>query len=106
MDFIAKYFDFKMKFQYNNINNFNIHGNQLEDILFYVDDKVQELNRFLEDLKFLNDLLGKAQEQDESNSNFWIYEARCLENFKEFIEINLAQFEDIYRKLFNIYLTF
>jgi len=106
MDFIGKYFEFKMVFYQKNSNSLSIHGSQLEDILFYVDEKIQELIKYNDDLYYLKEMLGKARVQDSDNENFWRYEERCLENFKEFISINLAQFEDIYRKLFNIYLTF
>lgn len=106
MDYIGKYFEFKMLFHQKNSNSLIIQGTQLEDILLYVDEKIQELKKYDEDLKYLRQILEKARDQDSDNENFWRYEERCLENFKEFISINLAQFEDIYRKLFNIYLTF
>lgn len=104
MDYIRKYFEYKLSFISNEEVFITINGTQLEDVLLFADEKIKNLLAQLEKMKILLIYLNHAKEQDENNSNFWIFEQKTLENFEEFLRINLAQFEDIYQKLFNIYI--
>lgn len=104
MDYIRKYFEYKLSFISKEEVFIGINGSQLENVLLFADEKINNLLLQLEKMKNLLVYLNQAKEQDENNSNFWIFEQKTLENFEDFLRINLAQFEDIYQKLFNIYL--